>query len=116
MSKEISKNRSKAFKKQSGRCYYCGCHMWQLDVKAFATKYSISVRSAKKLQCTAEHLVAQQDGGSNKQKNIVAACIFCNQTRHKAKKPLDPPSYKTRIQRRLKKGKWHSGPLRRLAL
>ena len=75
--------RNIAFKNQSGRCYYCGAPMWQNDTcEEFARLYGISTKKAKRLQCTAEHLIAQCDGGKHTQENIVAACLWCNRRRH----------------------------------
>ena len=59
-------------------------------------------------KCTAEHLLAKQDGGKDDESNIVAACHFCNQKRHKCKNPKDPISYKHYISTRLSKGRWNS--------
>lgn len=63
MTNPITKARNHTFKKLSGRCYYCGSHMWLGKPKEFAEKYVISVSEAKKFQCTAEHLVARCEGG-----------------------------------------------------
>lgn len=111
----IKEQRVSSFKKQNGVCYYCGSPMWNKNLEEFAKHNEISVKSAKKFQCTAEHLTAQCDCGSNAYKNIVAACKFCNQTRHKKKKALSPPKYKKYVKRRLSKGKWHSSESRKLS-
>ncbi len=81
--------------------------MWQKDSHVFAVMNSISHKEALRFQCTAEHLRAKSEGGSDSRENIVAACLFCNQTRHKRKMPPDPKTYKYIIQNRLLKGKWH---------
>ncbi len=39
--------------------------------------------------------------------NIVAACWFCNISRHRAKQPLSPYLYGKKVRARLAKGKWH---------
>jgi len=103
----FSKQRIAAFKKQSGRCYYCGSFMWLENCKKFAIKYSISESEAARFQCTAEHLLARSDGGNNSSENIVAACRFCNGTRHRRKTPLVPNKYKSYIHKRIRQGKWH---------
>ncbi len=107
MPNSIVKSRKKAFQNQVGRCYYCKSPMWQRDVRKFAKDNRISVSAAARFKCTAEHLTARCDGGTNSKKNIVAACLFCNSTRHKRKKPPTPSKYRADIQRRIKKGKWH---------
>jgi 5-methylcytosine-specific restriction endonuclease McrA len=56
----------------------------------------------------AEHLKARSEGGNDHPENIVAACQFCNQTRHKRKQPLAPEEYRRMIHRRLAQGRWHS--------
>jgi hypothetical protein len=88
--------------------------MWLNDQEGFATQHSISSAVAAKFKCTAEHLVARCDGGSDDKNNIVAACLFCNGVRHRMKKPPAPVEYKEHIQRRLNKGKWHPRLLHRL--
>ena len=65
----IAKNRLIAYQRQSGRCYYCDLPMW-------LGKLPGKRHRPASLQCTAEHLVARQDGGDNSARNIVAACRF----------------------------------------
>ena len=69
-----------AFNRQGGKCFYCGLRMWLNSQKGPSL-----------LRCTAEHLKARSEGGSDGPSNIVAACWHCNHTRHKCKHPLDPP-------------------------
>ena len=84
MSKVIPKNRLLAFKKQRGRCFYCGVPMWLENKRVFAAKHRITKKLAKRLRCTAEYLIARQDGGIDDCENIAAACLYCNSTRHRA--------------------------------
>lgn len=107
MTSRITKIRLSAFQEQSGCCYYCDSQMWLRNNEEFATKNRITLKAAKKLQCTAEHLIARSEGGSDCKSNIVAACHFCNQKRHKRKNPLPPEKFREHIQKRLVKGKWH---------
>lgn len=81
--------------------------MWFKDKDIFAKTHKITEKEAAKFQCTAEHLLALCDGGKNNKRNIVAACLYCNQKRHKRKKPPEPQTYKQLVQRRIIKGKWH---------
>jgi hypothetical protein len=81
--------------------------MWQRDVEQFSKLYHVSKRRAGLMQATAEHLVPQSVGGSNTVGNVVAACLFCNRTRHKAKFALLPEKYRARVIQRLAKGRWH---------
>ena len=104
---KLSAIRTLAFSRQQGRCYYCGCLMWQSNPDQFAQSHSITLRQARAFQCTAEHLIARCDGGSDHPSNIAAACIFCNSRRHLAARPLGPEDYRSRVQRRMEKGGWH---------
>lgn len=96
--------RSQAFQAQHGKCYYCGCQMWTPSPNDPRPKRRLNAR----FRCTAEHLVARQDGGKGVRTNIVAACLFCNSNRHKAKRPLAPHAYRVRVQRRIAKAKWNA--------
>lgn len=114
MANSLAKKRLIAFKKQSGHCYYCKAPTWLSSKEGFANQYRITESDASRLQCTAEHLIARCEGGSNDSDNIVAACLFCNTKRHQRKKSYSPDKYREFIQRRLAKGKWHPESLLRL--
>ena len=107
MSQIIPKNRLRAFSKQKGRCYYCKVPMWIGKPDEFASTYGIRENQVKRFQCTAEHLLARQDGGTDERKNIVAACTFCNSTRHRASKALSHVGYQKKVLRRVRRQKWH---------
>jgi hypothetical protein len=109
MPKTLIKSRSKAFNLQQGCCIYCELPMWLDDPETFAKRYKITTKEAALFKCTAEHLLAKQDGGKDNESNIVAACHFCNQHRHKCKSPKEPIIYKHYISKRLERGKWHGG-------
>lgn len=102
----LSRLRAQAFRAQRGRCFYCGLPMWQASPDELRS-FGLRPRTAGPLRCTAEHLVAQQDGGKDEAGNIAAACWLCNSRRHKRKAPLPPDVYRAFVQRRLSKGKWH---------
>lgn len=106
-SKNLSRSRSIAFAHQGGRCYYCGCAMWLGDPSAFCQAHHLKPKQARMLQCTGEHLLARQDGGTESRDNIAAACAFCNQTRHKRKKPPAPDTYAREVRNRVAKRGWH---------
>jgi 5-methylcytosine-specific restriction endonuclease McrA len=101
------KQRSTAFNRQAGLCFYCSQPMWSEDPHEFALKYKITLGQAKRFQCTGEHLKAHQDGGTADQANIVAACRFCNQNRHSRKVAPAPDQYKQFIHQRMIQGRWH---------
>jgi len=107
MTKSLAHPRATAYVRQSGRCFYCGLPMWSSDPLEFASKHHITLAQAKSFQCTAEHLEARQDGGADPQSNIVAACWYCNQTRHRRKKDLSPNLYKQLVRKRMNQGRWH---------
>lgn len=107
MPKSLSVQRLAAFNRQAGRCYYCKAVMWLDQPHKFAAKHSISLKEASRFQCTGEHLIARQDGGKNSHENIVAACRFCNQRRHKRKSALSANAFKVHVSRRTTRHKWH---------
>lgn len=105
----VQKLRHLAFQRQNCRCYYCNLPMWEGDLTEFCQLHGLSSRQAKHLQCTAEHLLAQKDGGRNSAENVAAACLWCNKRRHLGRQDNapDPLQYKRRIQHQISKGKWH---------
>jgi hypothetical protein len=107
--KKLQKLRHKAYIRQDCRCFYCTLPIWEGDPTEFATRFGIALRKAKHLQCTAEHLVAQQDGGGETLGNIAAACLWCNRMRHwkRQEKAPSPEKYKTRVFQLISKRKWH---------
>ena len=105
--KPLIKYRSTAFSRQSGRCFYCGYPMWTDSPERYAQQHGCSTKQAKPLQCTAEHLVARQDGGKDAASNIVAACRACNRRRHQRKQAPTPERYLALVQSRVRKGGWH---------
>lgn len=71
----------------------------------------ISSKVVGNLRCTAEHLNPVSDGGKDDPTNIVAACQFCNWTRHKAKKVLPPGRYAQRVRKRVALWRWHDAAI-----
>ncbi len=107
-SKNKLKNlRKQAAQRQGGRCFYCGLPMWDANPQEFIVHYGLSPGLAKRFQCTAEHVEARCDGGKDVAANIVAACLFCNATRHKAKHPVDAARHASVVRSRLAQGGWH---------
>jgi 5-methylcytosine-specific restriction endonuclease McrA len=82
--------------------------MWEKNPTEFISSHGISKRLARLCQCTAEHLIARQDGGRNVKQNIVAACAYCNQGRHKKKMAPSPEAMRQDVQWRLSRGLWNS--------
>ena len=107
----LKKQTNKAYNDQQGLCFYCKQPMWYNDPSEYASKFKISLRSANIFQCTGEHLIPHNEGGTSKQNNIVAACSFCNSQRHRRKKVLAPKPYYYFVQTRISKGRWNSGIL-----
>ncbi len=100
--------RNAAFHAQGGHCHYCEFPMWLTNLPGFAIAHDLTLRQAARLQATAEHLLAQQDGGRHG-KNIVAACYHCNQSRHRFRPRAAPAAarYRELVQRKVRSGKWH---------
>lgn len=75
----------------------------------FSRSTGIPLALVKPLECTAEHLVARQDGGRESAENIVAACRWCNLTRHRCRpqKAPDAETYRMQVLRKVAAGKWH---------
>jgi 5-methylcytosine-specific restriction endonuclease McrA len=106
--KKVSNIRNQKMKSQSGRCYYCKRPMWVGDLQKFCQSLGLSPKQARLFQCTAEHLKPKSEGGGDTKDNLVAACKFCNQTRHVAKTPLSHSAYLVKVRKRLFAGKWNS--------
>lgn len=107
MPKDLSRLRTRAASIQSFRCIYCHLPVWTGDPQPFMQRFHLTLREARALQCTAEHLLARCDGGKDSNDNIAAACLHCNRTRHQRAKPLDPLAYQSLVQQRLSRGAWH---------
>ena len=73
-----------------------------------AASRSAGAGAIAKLQCTAEHLLPQSEGGRDTLANIAAACAHCNRTRHKRKLPPQPAAYREQVRRRVERGRWHA--------
>lgn len=108
MHTKLVRSRKSAFNVQSGRCFYCSFPMWENAPESFAQSNKISLSQARRLKCTAEHLEARKDGGTDVRENIVAACLWCNQHRHRIKQTPNPSAYQRHVKSRLSKGGWHA--------
>lgn len=73
----------------------------------FTAHYGIAAGLAKRFRCTAEHVEARRDGGKDVAPNIVAACLFCNATRHKPKHPVEAAKHASVLRSRMAKGRGH---------
>jgi hypothetical protein len=82
--------------------------MWLGDRAIFIRQHGVSRQKAKWRQCTAEHLNPKSEGGPNSRVNIVAACLFCNQMRHRVANPPQPHVYQGVVRRLVREGLWHS--------
>lgn len=107
MPQSISQSRLRAFRHQNGCCFCCAFPMWHNNGDDFAATYGISKREARRFQCTAEHLAAVQEGGTDAPDNIVVACWFCNQRRHRRHFRLALGEYRELVIRRIKQLRWH---------
>ena len=106
MTTKIARLRAQAFAHQQGHCYYCGVKMCLGDSAKFAKEHALTTAQARLLRCTAEHVIAQQDGGKTSSENIVAACFHCNSTRHRRRRAQSADHYRTRVQRAVARKRW----------
>ena len=108
MATTLTKLRHQAFADQQGRCFYCGFPMWERNGKTFALQHGVPKSKARHLRCTAEHLMARQNAGKDVRENIVAACCWCNQARHRSPKSApDPQTWRREVRARLASHAWH---------
>ncbi|MFC3579236.1 HNH endonuclease [Sphingomonas hylomeconis] len=82
--------------------------MWRNDPAAFAKTHTLSLALARRLQATAEHLTPRCKGGDDGGANIVAACLYCNTQRHRARTTLRPDEYLRKVRKRVASNRWHS--------
>jgi 5-methylcytosine-specific restriction endonuclease McrA len=106
MPSRIQSLRRRAFERQHGLCCYCHAPMW-LSSPAELPARAPTAREAGRLLCTAEHLTARADGGRNNSGNIAAACLHCNRTRHRRKRPPDVDQYREEVSKRMARRGWH---------
>lgn len=107
MANTLRNLRLRAYDAQCGRCFYCHFPMWIANAAQFARSWGMSLAEARRFQCTAEHLVPVAEGGLAIPTNIVAACRFCNQTRHRARKIRSADQYADHVRRRVAAHRWH---------
>lgn len=113
---KLVRNRFESFCRQAGRCFYCQVLMCIDDCASFAARHRISNGVARGLQCTAEHLQARRDGGTDQKGNIAAACRRCNLGRHRRKVATEPMQYSRLVRGRVLRGKWHDPQVRKAGL
>ncbi len=105
--KPLRNLRTQAFQQQNGRCFYCNQPMWLESHNELTSRFNVTPRQARCLQCTGEHLTPFSQGGPCDRSNIVAACHYCNRARHwRVKNPRSAPAFKEHVRRRIRKGKW----------
>lgn len=100
----LANQRALAFRRQHGRCIYCDSRMWLNTPRELK---GLSISRIRLLQATAEHKHARCDGGTNASTNIAAACWYCNQRRHRAKRPKNFESFQAYVSHRIAAGRWH---------
>ena len=84
---------------QHGCCFYCELAIWLVSPHAFAAEQGLTLPQVAQRQCTAEHLKPRAYGGGDERENIAAACLACNMTRARRKKPPSPERWRA-IRRR----------------
>jgi 5-methylcytosine-specific restriction endonuclease McrA len=81
--------------------------MWLKDPAEFVEKFNLSGKQAVHFRCTGEHLIPHSSGGKCNAGNIVAACKFCNQARHRRKVVKTPKEFRKFVRSRLAKRRWN---------
>ena len=107
MSQSFKNKRVREFKSQNGRCYYLQIPMWLPNVTEHLFRSGITTKAMSRIHCTVEHMTARSDGGSDASENLVAACRFCNQTRHRQARSFNSKDFWERVMSRVRAGKWH---------
>lgn len=74
--KRLGRLRKLAFKKQNGKCFWCGEPMIEK-----AQENACWAHNHPRV-CTGDHLILHSAGGGETPENIVAACLECNTKRH----------------------------------
>jgi hypothetical protein len=87
--------------------------MWLYVPEELTEPLGLTLGEVRRLQCTAEHLVARVDGGTDRVNNVVAACLACNHRRHATKRPLKADVYAAFVRRQITHG-WHRARVREL--
>lgn len=106
MALTLKHRRLRAHAQQGGSCFYCCLPICEGDMQPFRRRYGLTARDAESLLSTAEHLVARQDGGTDGNSNVVAACWTCNQGRHQRKnRDLDWLQFRALVQNRIRQRK-----------
>lgn len=105
----LVKSRHQALIRQGCKCFYCQLPVWETSPEEIDFGRPLRSKLAMYLKCTAEHVVARQDGGKDARKNIVAACLWCNRERHRGRQCTAPDAtvYKATVTKLVAKGKWH---------
>lgn len=104
--KRTSKIRLAKMHAQGGRCYYCDQPMWEHKKELQERPDRWTNGKPRALQCTAEHLIPRSDGGADTSENIVAACWYCNTTRHRKKQARSPQEHRAHVRKQMRKGRW----------
>jgi hypothetical protein len=100
------RHRRSAALSQANRCYYCLFPMCEAGGSPLRNRHRLSRQESALLRCTAEHLKARSEGGTDAAKNIVAAHLYCNQARHQTTRALPPEQYKDWVRDQVRRGHW----------
>lgn len=102
---KLRRFRKVAMRRQKHRCHYCDAPMWTRRPELFAEQHGLRLEDTAHFQCTAEHMLARRDGGEEV-RNIVAACRYCNITRHEAEEPMAADAYRAHVQAHVVDARW----------
>lgn len=106
---QLTHSRSAAYLAQGGYCCYCCLPMPEPGQhEATAARLGLSPKIARAIECTAEHLHAKGEGGTEGQANIVAAHRVCNERRHRQPQHvLEPEVMFDSAVKQVAAGGWH---------
>ena len=109
MKRAISRGRKRAFLSQRKHCFYCELPIWNTEKerRQLMARHDLTEDAVKSLQCTAEHVQARKDDGTNEEANIVAACLRCNRARHEGGAGTTPLQHRQRVADAMAEGVWH---------
>lgn len=70
---------TKLFNRQKGLCVFCGCQTW-LAIEGIKKQKPPAGMQVKQM-ATADHIIPQAHGGTDRMSNLAMACMKCNNDR-----------------------------------
>lgn len=107
MPSQLMTIRTAAAERQDWLCYYCGRAMWDADGEDFRKRHGVTKKMLWQFKCTAEHVIDRAAGGGDTPDNVVAACLFCNNTR--SEWGVGSADFKVIAEKLEAAGRWRQG-------